>query len=499
LNINNQSTGKSLAEIISHRREKLARIREMGIEPFAYQFTQTHSTEEVLEQYEKLRESVEVAVAGRIMSLRRMGRASFCHVQDEFNRLQIYLQENKIGVQSYELFKLLDIGDVIGVKGMVFKTKAGEITVVATELTLLTKNLRPLPIVKEKDGTVYDAFTDKELRYRQRYVDLIVNPEVKMVFKLRSQIIQWSRDFLNQYGFLEVETPVLQPIYGGASAKPFKTYYNALDRDFFLRIADELYLKRLIIGGFEKVYEIAKNFRNEGVDRTHNPEFTALEFYQTYVDYFYLMDFVEQYFKFIAARIGQERFEYNDHIIDLSQPFSKVSMFEILQQYLGEDISSFSEEQLRQLCRKRKIELKPEYNYGKYIELLFDNFVEPHLIQPTFVMDYPKAISPLAKTRRDGNRDIVERFELFIGTKEFANAFTELNDPIEQRERLENQAYLRELGDEEAQTMDEDFITAIEYGMPPTGGVGIGIDRVVMLFSNQQSIKDVILFPQMRS
>ena len=494
-----KNIGKSLAEIIAVRTEKIQKIREMGVEAFAYNYSRTHTCSDVIEKYEDLKESVNIRVAGRIMAIRKMGKASFCHIQDEATKFQIYFQQNKIGAERYELFKLLDIGDIIGASGIVTKTRTGEITLFAEELSLLSKGIRPIPVVKEKDGEVYDAFSNKEQRYRQRYLDLIVNPDVRETFVMRSKIIQWCRDFLNDREFIEVETPTLQPIYGGASARPFKTYYNALNQDFYLRIADELYLKRLIIGGFEKVYEIAKNFRNEGIDRNHNPEFTALEYYQQYVDYHFLMDEVEALFKNIAEKIGKSSFEFGEYTIDLTKPFQRRSMFDLLKEYVGTDVYGMSDQNLRELCIEKGLEVEKSTGYGKMIEMLFDSFIEPKLIQPTFVTDYPKAISPLAKNSRDGKEDIVERFELYIAQQEFANAFSELNDPFDQRERLESQARLREAGDEEAQTMDEDFITAMEYGMPPTGGVGIGIDRLVMLFTNQRYIKDVILFPQLRS
>ncbi len=493
------NVGKSLAEILAIRREKLEKIRALGFQPFAYKFECSHNSQAILANYEALAEKVEVKVAGRLMSIRKMGRASFSHLQDEQGRIQVYFQENKIGAQAYQLFNLLDIGDIIGVRGKVFKTRTGEITIFAEELTLLAKNLRPLPIVKEKEGVVFDAFADKEQRYRQRYLDLIVNPEVREIFRTRSRIIHLTRQFLDERGFIEVETPVLQPIYGGAFARPFKTHYNALDRDFYLRIADELYLKRLIIGGFERVYEIAKNFRNEGLDRTHNPEFTSLEFYQAYTDYYDMMDLVEGYFRYVAQALQAEQITYNGQTIDWSKPFARRPMFELLREYVGVDVSQLDADGLRQLCQEKQLEIKPGLTYGKLIETLFNNFVEEHLIQPTFVTDYPKAISPLAKSKRDGQAEIVERFELYVVGREFVNAFSELNDPIDQRERLEVQMKLRDMGDEEAQTMDEDFVTAMEYGMPPTGGVGIGIDRVVMLFTGQDSIKDVILFPQLRT
>jgi lysyl-tRNA synthetase class 2 len=499
LNNLDSNVGKSLAEILAIRREKLEKIRALGFPPFAYKFEYSHNSQTILANYEALAEKVEVKVAGRLMSIRKMGRASFSHLQDEQGRIQVYFQENKIGIQAYQLFNLLDIGDIIGVRGKVFKTRTGEITIFAEELTLLAKNLRPLPIVKEKEGVVFDAFADKEQRYRQRYLDLIVNPEVREIFRTRSRIIQLTRQFLDERGFIEVETPVLQPIYGGAFARPFKTHYNALDRDFYLRIADELYLKRLIIGGFERVYEIAKNFRNEGLDRTHNPEFTSLEFYQAYTDYYDMMDLVEGYFRYVAQALQAEQITYNGQTIDWSKPFARRPMFELLREYVGVDVSQLDADGLRQLCQEKQLEIKPGLTYGKLIETLFNNFVEEHLIQPTFVTDYPKAISPLAKSKRDGQAEIVERFELYVVGREFVNAFSELNDPIDQRERLEVQMKLRDMGDEEAQTMDEDFVTAMEYGMPPTGGVGIGIDRVVMLFTGQDSIKDVILFPQLRT
>ncbi len=494
-----QSGGKSLVEILNARLEKLQKIKELNINPYQYEFPKSHTCESVKQDFDKLFEKNRVSIAGRIMSMRKMGRASFCHILDESGQVQLYFQEDKVGKETYKLFKLLDIGDIIGVNGDVFKTRTGEITVLVSELNLLSKNLRPLPIVKEKDGRVFDAFTDKEQRYRQRYLDLIVNPDVRKVFRIRSQIIQWTRDFLNENGFLEVETPILQAIYGGASARPFRTHYNALDQDFYLRIADELYLKRLIIGGFEKVYEIAKNFRNEGIDRNHNPEFTLLEFYQTYVDYNYLMEFVEAYFKSIAKKMGKERFRFEDNEIDLSLPFTRKRMFDLINEYIGYDLSEADEKQLITICNEKGLEIKPGDNYGSLIDLIFKNYVEPNLIQPTYVMDYPRAISPFAKRKRGEQDSIVERFELFIGGQEFANAFSELNDPTDQRDRLETQNRLREAGDEEAHIMDEDFLTAMEYGMPPTGGVGIGIDRVVMLFTNQRSIKDVILFPQLRT
>ncbi|MCF7885403.1 MAG: lysine--tRNA ligase [Candidatus Marinimicrobia bacterium] len=494
----NTSEGKSLQEIRNVRIEKVKKIKELGFNPYDYKFERTHKAADVIDNYEELKEEVTVKIAGRLMAIRKMGKANFCDIKDDQNEIQIYIQKNKLDEEQYELFKLLDIGDIIGVSGKVMKSRTGEITIFVEQLDILTKSIRPIPIVKESDDKTYDAFHDKELRYRKRYLDLIVNPDVKEVFKTRSKIISWTREFLDNNDYIEVETPILQPLYGGANARPFKTYYNALSSEFYLRIADELYLKRLIIGGFDRVYELSKNFRNEGVDRNHNPEFTLLEFYQTYVDYEYMMDFVENFFKFMADKLDKKKFEFNGNEIRLDQDFKRSSMFDLIEQYTGENISDADATQLKTICASKGMEITENDHYGNYIEYLFDEFVEPNLIQPTFVTDLPKAISPLAKLKRDGSKNIVERFELFIGQQEFVNAFSELNDPLDQRERMEKQKRLGESGDKEAQTLDEDFLEALEYGMPPTGGVGIGIDRLVMLLTNQNSIRDVLLFPQMR-
>jgi lysyl-tRNA synthetase class 2 len=487
----------TLQDIIHVRKEKIRQLREMGVNPYPYAFDVTHKSADIVNQYESL-ENQQVSVAGRLMSVRIMGKASFAHIMDGKGKIQLYLSQQDIGDECYTVFKMLDIGDFIGVRGVVMKTRTGEVTVKGDSLTLLSKNIRPLPIVKEKDGVLHDAFSDKELRYRKRYLDLIVNPAVREVFIQRANIMRWTREFFDARGYLEVETPVLQPIYGGASARPFVTHHNALDTDFYLRIADELYLKRLIIGGFEKVYEIAKNFRNEGMDRTHNPEFTAIEFYEAYVDYEYMMDLVEDYIRAIAEKSGQMTLKYGKETLDFSRPFARKAMFDLFDESLGEDIRDYDVFELKKLCKKRGMNVDPAWNYGQLIDELFSELVEPRLINPTFVIDYPKAVSPLAKTKRDGNTRLVERFELYIGGFEYANAFSELNDPVDQRERLESQAKLRELGDLEAQVVDEDFLQAIEIGMPPTGGVGIGLDRLVMLMTGQISIKDVILFPAMR-
>lgn len=492
------SEGKSLQEIREVRIKKVKKIKKLGFNPYDYKFDRTHTSAEIIDNYEELKEEVTIKTAGRLVAIRRMGKANFCDLRDNQTNLQIYVQKNKIDEDQYKLFDLLDIGDIIGVTGKVMKSRTGEITIFVEELDILTKSIRPIPIVKESDDKTYDSFSDKELRYRKRYLDLIVNPDVKQVFETRSKIVEWTRNFLNGHDYLEVETPILQPLYGGANARPFKTYYNALNSEFYLRIADELYLKRLIIGGFDRVYELSKNFRNEGVDRNHNPEFTLLEFYQTYVDYEYMMDFVENFFKFMAEKLDKTTFEFNGHEIDLKHSFARHSMFELIKKYTGQDVSKADADELKKICKEKGMEVEPQDHYGSFIEYLFDEFVEPELVQPTFVTDLPKAISPLAKLKRDGSKNLVERFELFIGQQEFVNAFSELNDPLDQRKRMESQKRLGDSGDEEAHSLDEDFLEALEYGMPPTGGVGIGIDRLVMLLTNQNSIRDVLLFPQMR-
>lgn len=487
----------TLETIISQRKEKIKQIKELGVNPFSYNYSVTHKNNEILENYDKF-ENKEVAIAGRLMAIRKMGKASFANVTDSTGKIQLYISKKDIGEDKYKLFKILDIGDFVGCTGIVMKTRTGEITVKVLELELLSKNIRPLPIVKEKDGVLHDTFSDKEQRYRKRYLDLILNPDVKETFVKRTKIIAATRKFFDEKGYLEVETPILQPIYGGANARPFETYHNTLGMNLFLRIADELYLKRLIIGGFDKVYEICKNFRNEGMDKSHNPEFSMIEFYEAYVDFNYMMDLVEEYFKNIAKTLGSLEIEYDGNKIDFNKPFQRISMFKLFEKYLEVDISDYGKEELIPLCEEKNFEFDPKWNYGQFIDALFGEFVEKHLIQPTFVTDFPKEISPLAKTRRDGNEKLVERFELFIGKEEYVNSFSELTDPIDQRKRLESQAKLRDQGDKEAQIVDEDFLQALEYGMPPTGGVGIGLDRVIMLFTGQTSIKDVLFFPQMK-
>ena len=488
---------KSLKQIIDFRKDKLKKLEDMGIDPYPQKYSPTHLSSIIISDYENLK-GKDANVAGRIMSIRRMGKSSFFHIQDGGGRLQIFIKRDDIGEDIYNYFKLLDIGDFVGVDGFVFKTKVNEISIHARNLTVLCKSIRPLPIVKEKEDTTFDAFSNKEQRYRNRHLDLIVNTDIKDTFIMRANIIKGIRNYLDDLGFLEVETPVLQPLYGGANARPFTTHHNSLDQKLFLRIADELYLKRLIIGGIDRVYELSKDFRNEGMDRNHNPEFTMLEFYWAYADYEDNMDLVEAMIRDVAKNIGAQKINWGEMTIDLAKPFKRKPIFELLKEATGDDFSNISLEQLREICIEHNIEVHDNANYGQMLDGLMSTLVEPNLIQPTFVIDYPKEISPLAKKHRNGDPNLVERFELFIGTAEFANAFTELNDPIDQRERFESQEKLEKAGDEEAHPIDEDFLQAIECGMPPTAGVGIGIDRLVMLLTENLSIKDVILFPAMR-
>ena len=488
---------KSLKQIIDFRKDKLKKLEKMGIDPYPQKYNPTHLSSIIISDYESL-EGKDVNVAGRIMSIRRMGKSSFFHIQDGGGRLQIFIKRDDIGEDIYNHFKLLDIGDFVGVEGFVFKTKVNEISIHAKNLTVLCKSIRPLPIVKEKEDTTFDAFSDKEQRYRNRHLDLIVNTDIRDTFIKRANIIKSIRNYLDDLGFLEVETPVLQPLYGGANARPFTTHHNSLDQKLFLRIADELYLKRLIIGGIDRVYELSKDFRNEGMDRNHNPEFTMLEFYWAYADYEDNMDLVEAMIRDVAKNIGAQKINWGEMAIDLAKPFKRKPIFELLKEATGEDFSNISLEQLRKICKEHNIEVEDNANYGQMLDGLMSTLVEPNLIQPTFVIDYPKEISPLAKKHRNGDPNLVERFELFIGTAEFANAFTELNDPIDQRDRFESQEKLEKAGDDEAHPIDENFLQAIECGMPPTAGVGIGIDRLVMLLTENLSIKDVILFPAMR-
>ena len=488
---------KSLKQIIDYRIQKLTKLKENGVNPYPAKFNITNTSLNIKNDYET-HENMNVSIAGRIMAIRKMGKASFSQLMDSDGKIQIFIKKDNIGDESYEHFKLLDIGDHIGVTGKVFTTKTGEISINAKQILILSKSIRPLPIVKEKDGQLYDAFRDKEQRYRSRHLDLILNPSVKETFIKRSKIIKQIRLYLDQKEFLEVETPILQPIYGGANAKPFTTYHNSLNQNLYLRIADELYLKRLIIGGFDKVYEMSKDFRNEGMDRSHNPEFTMLEFYWAYADYKDCMDLVEDMIKVVSDNIGSLITEWDGKKFDFSKPFHRVPFFELLENETGHDLRGKKNSELKEVCTEKGLEVKPDENNGQLLDKLMSEFIEPKLIEPTFVIDYPKSISPLAKMHRSGDDGIVERFELFIGGSEFANSFSELNDPIDQRDRFEEQVERKSKGDEEAHPIDESFLQAMECGMPPTGGVGIGIDRLTMLLTNNRWIKDVILFPALR-
>ncbi len=487
--------------LIKRRYEELEELKAKGFETFAYSYDVNSNSDDIRNNFQEEPKRT-VRIAGRIMAIRRMGKASFAHLQDQHGRIQIYLRKDDIG-ESYDAFKLLDIGDIIGIEGFVFKTKTGEISVHVTSMNLLTKSLKPLPIAKEitdENGnkTIFDQFADKELRYRQRYVDLIVNPEIKDTFVKRSRIISILRNFLDSNGYLEVETPILQPLYGGAAARPFVTHHNTLDTDLYLRIADELYLKRLIVGGFNGVYEISKDFRNEGMDRTHNPEFTMMELYVPYKDYDWMMNFVEQMILKVCNDVfGKLEFEYEGNKIVFSSSWKRVSMIEAIKEKTGIDVLTASAAELKAVAKKLGADIEGLESKGKLIDEIFSAAVQPDLIQPTFVIDYPLELSPLAKKHRS-KEGVVERFEGYIAGREICNAFSELNDPIDQKARFESQVKAREEGDEEAHQIDEDFVRALEYGMPPTAGLGVGIDRLVMLLTNQSSIRDVLFFPQMK-
>ena len=496
-----------LSEQEQLRREKLAELIMMGIEPYpAPLFPVNSNSVYIKENYkEETKEQFqEVCLAGRIMSVRDMGKANFCVIQDTHGRIQLYLKRDDIcpgeDKTLYDIVwkKLMDIGDIIGVKGYVFITKTGETSVHVKELTLLSKSLRPLPVVKEADGQTFDAVTDPEFKYRQRYADLIINPAVKETFIKRTKLINSIREFLNNQGALEVDTPVLQSIPGGAAARPFITHHNALDIPLYLRIANELYLKRLIVGGFDWVYEFSRNFRNEGMDRTHNPEFTILEFYTAYKDYFWMMETTEQLLEKAAHDVcGVTDVTVGEKLISFKAPFKRISIYDAIQEHTGFDVSRMNEEQLRSVCKQLHIQVDNTMGKGKLIDELFGGKCEHHYVQPTFIIDYPVEMSPLTKKHRD-KQGLVERFELIINGKEIANAYSELNDPIDQRERFEEQSKLMERGDHEAMFIDYDFLRALEYGMPPTAGIGFGIDRLCMLLTNNASIQDVLLFPQMR-
>ena len=483
---------------------ELHELYSRGINPYPHEFNRTHNSLYIVSHFSDEHPELlcDVAVAGRIMAMRKMGKATFLHIQDQYGRIQIYLKQDELP-EFYSYLNLLDIGDIIGIQGFVFRTRMGEISVHAMNAVLLAKSLRPIPIAKEEkdeDGNkiIYDAFSDKELRYRKRYVDLIVNPEIRHVFEKRSKIISAMRRYFDDKGYMEVETPILQPLYGGASARPFITHHNALDFDLYLRIAIELYLKRLIVGGFEGVYEISKNFRNEGMDKTHNPEFTMMEIYIAYKDYYWMMDMVEDLFGHICEyALGKKEVNHGNKVLNFNKPFRRAKMFDLFFEYTGKHLKGLNKAELLQSARDLQVEIQSDASAMKILDEIFSQKVEHHLIQPTFVIDYPLEMSPLAKKHRteDG---LVERFELFVNGNEIANCFTELNDPIDQRKRLEDQALVRADGDEEAMILDEDFIQSIEVGMPPTAGLGIGIDRLVMLLTNQESIRDVLFFPTMR-
>ena len=495
-----------LNEQEQNRRDSLKAMYDLGMNPFPADAFETNITsQQIRELYNpELKNLQDVKIAGRIMSRRIMGAAAFIELQDEKGRIQIYVKRDEIcpgedkTLYNTVFKKLLDIGDIIGIKGFTFITQAGELSIHATELKVLGKSLRVLPIVKEKEGQVYDAFADPELRYRMRYVDLIVNPAVRDTFVKRSKIINTMRNFFNEYDYLEVETPILQPIPGGANARPFITHHNALDMPLYMRIANELYLKRLIVGGFTGVYEFAKDFRNEGMDRTHNPEFTVLEIYVAYKDYFWMMEFVEKMIEKVAMAIQDKtKLTLGNNEIDFKAPYRRLPMLDAIKEYAGVDVAGMNQDQLKATCDKLNVPVTKSMGVGKLIDAIFGQYCEHHLIQPTFIIDYPVETSPLTKRHRS-NPSLTERFELFVNGKELANAYSELNDPIDQLERFQDQLSLKDKGDDEAMFIDMDFVRALEYGMPPTSGMGIGIDRLTMFMTNSPSIQDVLFFPQMR-
>ena len=495
-----------LSEQEQLRRNSLAQLRALGIDPYpAEMFDVTATAAEIQQNFDPEKNNYQdVRVAGRIMSRRIMGSASFFEIQDHTGRIQIYIRRDDIcegedtTLYNTVFKKLLDIGDFVGIEGFAFITKTGELSVHCRSFKVLSKSIRPLPIVKEKDGQVYDALTDPEVRYRQRYLDLAVNPHVREVFVKRAKIMQTMREFFNEHGCLEVETPILQPIPGGAAARPFITHHNALDTDFYMRIATELYLKRLIVGGFAGVYEFGKNFRNEGMDRTHNPEFTCMEIYVAYKDYKWMMSFTEQMLERVAmATNGTTELTIGDKQISFKAPFRRLTMTDAIKEKTGYDITGQSEEQLREACKRLNVEIDDTMGKGKLIDAIFGQYCEEDLIQPTFICDYPIEMSPLCKRHRE-NSDLTERFELFVNGKELCNAYSELNDPIDQYERFQEQMQLSERGDDEAMFIDMDFVRALEYGMPSCSGMGIGIDRLTMFMTNQPSIQDVLFFPTMR-
>lgn len=502
----NNKMNRILSEQERQRRHNLEEIKKLGINPYPSEtFDVNVTAADIHKNYERDKLNYKnITIAGRIMSRRIMGNASFIEIQDKTGRIQVYIRRDDIcpgedkTLYNTVFKKLLDIGDIVGLQGYVFTTQTGTISIHTEKLTLLSKSIRPLPVVKESDGQVYDAFSDPELRYRMRYVDLIVNPENKETFIKRSKLINAMRQYFNNFGYLEVETPVLQPIPGGAAAKPFITHHNALDTSLYLRIANELYLKRLIVGGFEGVYEFSKNFRNEGMDRTHNPEFTVMEIYTAYKDYHWMMEFTEKLLEHCALEVnGTTQTTFGEHNIDFKAPFERVTMTDAIKKHTGFDITGKSEKELREAALNMGIEVDETMGKGKLIDEIFGEKCEKHFIQPTFITDYPKEMSPLTKVHRD-NPELTERFEIIVCGKEVANAYSELNDPIDQLERFEEQLRLSEKGDDEAMYIDHDFVRALEFGMPPTAGLGIGIDRLVMFLTNNESIQEVLFFPQMR-
>ncbi|MBT7726405.1 MAG: lysine--tRNA ligase [Flavobacteriales bacterium] len=497
---------RELSEQEIVRRESLQKLIDLGINPYPADTFDVNNTSENIKKSYVDGSATEVIIAGRLMSRRVMGKASFAEIQDSEGRIQIYVNRDEIcegedkTMYNTVFKKLLDIGDIIGIKGTVFTTKVGEISIKVKTLTVLTKTLRPLPLPKvDTDGAIHDAFTDSEKRYRQRYVDLVVNPDVKDAFIKRTQLTNSMRSFLNEKGYLEVETPILQPLYGGAAARPFKTHHNTLDMELYLRIANELYLKRLVVGGFDGVYEFSKDFRNEGMSRFHNPEFTQMELYVAYKDYSWMMDLVEEMVEKIAMDLhGKTEVKVGENIINFQRPWKRYTMYEAIEHFTGIDISEMNEEIMSETAKKLGVKVDKSMGRGKLIDEIFGEKCEGELIQPTFITDYPVEMSPLAKKHREHD-GLVERFEAICNGKEICNAFSELNDPIDQRARFEEQLELGKKGDEEAMVLDEDFLRAIEYGMPPTAGLGIGIDRLSMIMTNSNSIQDVLFFPQMKS
>ena len=501
----------SLSEQEEQRRKSREEIIDLGIDPYPSEtFDINTNSQEIKDDFdEKKKNFQDVSISGRIMSRRVMGSASFAEIQDSKGKIQIYVRRDDIcegddkTLYNTIFKKKLDLGDIIGITGYVFKTQMGETTIHVTSLKVLSKSVRPLPVVKETtdeegDSTKYDVFSNKELKYRRRYIDLIVNPESREIFRKRSAIINEIRNVLNENNFLEVETPILQPIYGGASARPFKTHHNTLDIPLYLRIANELYLKRLIVGGFDGVYEFAKDFRNEGMSRFHNPEFTQCEFYVAYKDYVWMMDFIEDMFKRIVKKVcGSTKISCGENKIDFEKKWERYSMYEAIEKFTSVDVSEMDEISIRKVCKDINVKVDKSMGRGKLIDEIFGEKCEPNLIQPTYITDYPIEMSPLAKKHRDKD-GLVERFELICNGKEICNAFSEINDPIDQRERFEEQVKLGNRGDDEAMVLDEDYLTALEYGMPPTAGIGIGIDRLTMILTDSESIQDVLFFPQMK-